>query len=334
MILPLYKFKLDRAFMFAGLLLLVTLPMHGRFGNGGAIEGTVRDLNGEALPGARVYCQVSRQENFETVAQTEADERGHFSLASLPVGVVTIKVTEPGAKFFAQQVYLEDQQRIVVEVGLAWGIVTDGRFRINGFVTDRYGKRLKGARISGDYYFLSRSKQTPVGPESWVAPVLTGANGEFNLALRESGQVVLRISCPGFTAAELVTSVRPILGHDSVQGISIILDSEHPSRPLDSLHHRISLRDSKTTTKVLIKPSGPRPQIAYSRPHNLSHSGWYSHAAGRQRARDVHLRPRCDGPFEYDDRSEQQFAGERGDLQRRQQAVDLSGTVVAEVANL
>ena len=76
-------------------VVLIAVPVHAQLQSSGAINGTVKDASGAVLPGATITAVV--QATGVSVS-TQTDGIGQYTLPSLAVGLVSLKISDPGFK--------------------------------------------------------------------------------------------------------------------------------------------------------------------------------------------------------------------------------------------
>lgn len=111
--------------MFRNLAVLafVVLPLCAQFAATGFLTGDVFDPAGSLVPGARVTARLTAT-GAERVA--DADKDGHFTFASLPVGLYSVRVAAPGFSTFEQAgIRLNVNATASIRVSLQVGQVSD-----------------------------------------------------------------------------------------------------------------------------------------------------------------------------------------------------------------
>jgi len=105
------------------LALVVAIPLSAQLQNSGGVTGTVKDPSGSVLAGATVTAIV---EDTGVSTTTQTNSVGLYSISNLPVGLIKLKVSNPGFKTNEfENVRMVAGQTLTIDAVLAIGSVTE-----------------------------------------------------------------------------------------------------------------------------------------------------------------------------------------------------------------
>lgn len=120
----------------------------------------------------------------------ETDERGAFSIETLPAGPITVKASAPGFSTASADLVVTPGTPVLVTLTLK---TPTGPGRLTGTVKSKAGAALANAKVLVD----------------GAAPLVTDAVGAFSLAQAGPGPVKVKIALDGYAPADEVVQVAP-----------------------------------------------------------------------------------------------------------------------------
>jgi RNA polymerase sigma factor (sigma-70 family) len=170
---------------------------------GAALDGLVLGADGEPLAGARVLVGAENSHHqihlddgsygrVPAAQSVLSDERGRFSVAGVPTGVLEVQARARGHATWKGQVDTVEQRTSRLTMRLQRGVTLTGR------VTDRSGALIERAEVQGNgsYDFASRYTRS-------------AADGTFALRDLPAGEFSASVEADGYEKAETVLAGTP-----------------------------------------------------------------------------------------------------------------------------
>jgi RNA polymerase sigma factor (sigma-70 family) len=166
-----------------------------------AVEGTVVDDRGRAVPGASVWTIQPRGMMLPSDTAWAGDREGRFTVRGVPrEDTVPLRARTDDAVTATPALVVPDEVTAPVRLVVS----PKHAFRVRGTVADGSGRPVPGAVVDIEWGFRFASRQQDAeGSASRLEQHVTGADGRFaSKALWPGDQYRVRVTAPGFDTSE------------------------------------------------------------------------------------------------------------------------------------